>query len=145
MEFKLWIIENQLSRRNLQEIDRIELSEEFRETFAELATERQREAGEHYGEGHPKELHHICGEALEESDPHARQTDAKVAEKAQTSREKVRKVRKIRELVPELIDKVRCGEESINSARKFNPVMKFCSSVGVKKFRKFPANCGKNS
>jgi len=47
----LWIIHNQLARRNLSDLDRVALLEAKRPLLAKQARERQRAAGENYGRG----------------------------------------------------------------------------------------------
>lgn len=107
-EAKLWIIDNQFSRRNLPEVRRILLAERYREIEARHARERQGERTDLTSDTNVSEV----------ADEHATKTNTKIAEKAKSSREKVRKVRKVQEKAPDLLEKISEGEESIHSAYK---------------------------
>jgi protein gp37 len=55
-EAMVWIINNQLGRRNLTDFQRIELVLKKKDLLLGKGKEKQREAGKHYGEKHPQEV-----------------------------------------------------------------------------------------
>jgi len=55
-EVMVWIINNQLGRRNLTDFQRIELVLKKKDLLLGKGKEKQREAGKHYGEKHPQEV-----------------------------------------------------------------------------------------
>ena len=107
-EAKLWIIRNQLGRRNLQLIDKVTLEDRKRSILAEQAAKRNT--------GRPKKGDKkSCPVSRQEKRENS--TDYKIAKAAGTSEDTVRKVRAINESSDEkLKEQVRSGDVSINQA-----------------------------
>lgn len=114
-EAKLWIIDNQLGRRNLITYDRVLLVDKKRDVLAEVANEKMLS-----GKADPDKK--SCqGLSQTEKNKIDRQnkTDYKIADAAGTSEDTVRKVRNINQYgSPEIVEKVRNKEMSINQANK---------------------------
>lgn len=112
---KLWIIDNQIGRRNLNLYDRTNLEDQKRNILAEQAKKNiggDRKSAE-YRENHRHEILPMIGKAEDRSG----RTDYKIAKAAGTSEDTVRKVRAIRDSGDQkLINDVRSGETTINRA-----------------------------
>lgn len=112
-EAKLWIINNQLGKRNLIQYDKIRLEDQKRQILAEQAKKRQ---------GARNDLNidkKSCQRSEKEKNKIDRQnkTDYKIAKAAGTSEDTVRKVRTINEKgSPALVEDVRNGDLTINKA-----------------------------
>ena len=105
-EAKLWMIRNQLSRRNLPNFVRSELALKLKPVIAEIAKENQRMGAE------------MTNTGLEIS-PKAINTREEVAHAAGVSDNTIAKVEKIIESAPEEVKtQLRKGEMSINQAYK---------------------------
>ena len=110
---KLWIIDNQIGRRNLNLYDRTNLEDQKRHIIAEQAKKQQ---------GARNDLNidkKSCQSSEKEKNKIDRQnkTDYKIAKAAGTSEDTVRKVRAIRNSGDQkLINDVRSGETTINRA-----------------------------
>ena len=90
---KLWIIDNQIGRRNLNLYDRTNLEDQKRNILAEQAKKNiggDRKSAE-YRENHRHEILPMIGKAEDRSG----RTDYKIAKAAGTSEDTVRKVRAI--------------------------------------------------
>lgn len=107
-----WILENQLSRRNLSDVARYRIGEKLRERYAAEAKERQREHGG-TAPGKPKNTLPDSSKSVGPS-----HTDKRIAKDANLSRDKVQKLRKIEQAEPALLDAIDEGRESVNSAYK---------------------------
>jgi SAM-dependent methyltransferase len=107
---KEWMLTNQLGRRNLSEVDRIELH---------LAREDLRAVRR---PGRPKGSSKLTprGVNIEVAslNHHERSTDERVGKASGSSREKVRKHRRIKAVDPGLLDAIRDGKETYNSASR---------------------------
>jgi hypothetical protein len=106
---KLWIIRNQLGRRNLKKLDAIALkAEEDKLTAVEA---KQKIGGDKKSETYQKSLPLNQG-----NDKHQNSTNAKMAHDIGISEDTYRKGKKILESgTTELIEAVRSGEKSINA------------------------------
>ena len=116
-EVMLWIIDNQLARRNLPLPVRLELiitSQEIE--LRRQARERKQEAGELYHKGSPK-VTQMFVSPLEDKPKHRQDeaVDAIIARKAGTSRETVRKYRDVmKKATPEQKEKLASGKATVN-------------------------------
>jgi N6-adenosine-specific RNA methylase IME4 len=100
---KLWVVRNQLGRRNISDFVRTELALLAKPLIEERAREKQKG-----GQG---------GVLLSQNSDEAIRTDDALAREAGVSRDTVRKVERIKETAsPELMAAVRAGEVSINAA-----------------------------
>ena len=112
-EAKLWIINNQLGKRNLIQYDKIRLEDQKRQILAEQAKKRQ---------GARNDLNIDkkscqCSEKEKNKIDRQNKTDYKIAKAAGTSEDTVRKVRTINEKgTPALIEDVRNGGLTIHKA-----------------------------
>jgi hypothetical protein len=100
-EASIWIIQNQLGRRNLEDYQRIELAERLRQLLAQRAKEKQREGGR---------------EKVPQTFAQPGETRQAIADMAGVSRETVRKAEIImREADEPTKQALRAGERSIQS------------------------------
>ena len=110
-EAKLWIIENQLGRRNLPLFDTVTLNDQKRDILAKQAKEKQQS-----GKADPDKK--SCQGATQKEKnriDRKNKTDYKIAKLAGTSEDTVRKVRAINESNDEkLKEQIRSGDVSIN-------------------------------
>lgn len=105
----LWIVTNQLGRRNITDFVRGELALRAKPIIEARAKERQ-QATHFTDEGQPPTVRQISDA------PHIR-TDEVLATQAGISRDTIRKIEKIRETAaPEVLDAARSGAISINAA-----------------------------
>jgi len=101
---KIWMIENQLGKRNTTDFVRVALALKLKPLVEERARARMRA-----GQADPRQ----------NSDEGPVRTDEALARAARVSRDTVRKVEKIiGKATPEVIAQVRAGELSINAAAK---------------------------
>jgi len=110
----VWMLENQLGRRNLTEGQRYQLASSLAEIVAEQGKQNQREAGKQYGEGHPKE--ELClnlDKALEPID-----TLQFVADQTGISRAKAAQYRKVEKEAPDLFADVLDQKISVSKAHQ---------------------------
>ena len=121
---KLWIIDNQLGKRNLVPYDKVILQDKKRHILAEQAKEKRNEGNAKGGKSDKKS----CPTSQTRQEKRENSTDYKIAKAADTSEDTVRKVRAIRDSGNQkLIDDVRSGETTINGAyqqihpKKTNP------------------------
>ena len=110
----IWILKNQIGRRNLTVFQKTELALKFEPQIAAKALDNKQKAGERYGENHPKELCQNSDKALESID-----TKKEIAKIAEVSHDTVAKVKKINEKASEEVkENLRKGETSINAEYK---------------------------
>jgi len=108
-EVLLWIIDNQLGKRNLQSIDAILLNQKKGEIIQKMAKDNQVKAGKEYGKG-------IAVIQMDKTYFEPIHTQKEIAKLAGVGSGTVARVEQIQKKAPELIDKVRNGEMTINSA-----------------------------
>lgn len=99
---KIWIIENQLARRNLPALVRVELALKYKPLIAAKAKENQIRTTEN----------RVC----QISDKQEIDTKKELAKVAGVSHDTINKVERVLEKAPELREKILSGDESINSA-----------------------------
>jgi len=114
-DVKIWIIDNQLARRNLVPAARIELAIKKNDIkYQKEARERLIESGKQYHKGNSK-VTQTYGEPV----PHEQEVDAKIGKDAGVSRETVRKYRHIKKNANQKQQaKLLTGETSINETYK---------------------------
>lgn len=121
-EAKLWIMSNQLGRRNLSEVDRIILEDEKREILARQANKGGRPTAD--------KLDKISCQVIDPKEKHKAErqnkTDYKIAKAVGVSEDTVRKVRAINKSpdADRLKEQIRSGEISINQAHNIVQVAK---------------------
>ena len=112
-DVKIWMVNNQLGRRNLSEFVRGELVSYIRDILKSIGKEKLVEVGKKYGEGHKKE------EGLSIVDKGSHNTQKEIAEKLGWSTGKVAMFDIVKTKAPEEVkEKLRTGEVSINQAYK---------------------------
>ena len=118
-EAKLWIIDNQLGRRNLPTIDRVTLEDKKKGILAKRAEAKKISNLKQNVSSEDKKS---CPRQLQtRQEKRENSTDYKIAKSAGTSEDTVRKVRIINEkAAPEVIEQIRSGKKSINGA--FNEI-----------------------
>lgn len=105
----LWIVSNQLGRRNITDFVRGELALRAKPIIEARAKERQEASQSKPGEA--------IGYVRQKSDAPMGRTDTVLATQAGVSRDTIRKIEKITETAaPEVLASVRSGEISINAA-----------------------------
>lgn len=110
---KLWIIDNQLGKRNLVPYDKVILQDKKRHILAKQAKEKRIEGNAKGGKSDKKS----CPTSQTRQEKRENSTDYKIAKAADTSEDTVRKVRAIDNSGDkELIRQVREGETTINRA-----------------------------
>lgn len=110
---KLWIIGNQLGRRNIELFDRVSLEDLKKDILAEQARKKRIEGNSKGGKSDKKS----CPTSQTRQEKRENSTDYKIAKTAGTSEDTVRKVRAIRDSGDQkLINDVRSGETTINRA-----------------------------
>lgn len=109
-----WICNNQLGRRNLPLVDRVLLTDRKKDALSKIA--KGNIGGDRRSEAYRESSVRIHANDNNVEDRSGR-TDYKIAKEAGTSEDTVRKVRDIAKH-PELLEEVRSGERSINSAYK---------------------------
>lgn len=109
-EAKIFIINLQLGRRNLVEFVKIELMQKRKEILLKVGKEKQREAGKLYGENHKQEVLSII-------DKTSHNTREKLSKELKISSGKLAQAEiVIKKATPEVKQKLRAGEISINNA-----------------------------
>jgi site-specific DNA-methyltransferase (adenine-specific) len=102
-DVKVWMINNQFGRRNLQSYQRGVLALELKSVYSEIAKEKQIRK--------PQSVPQIFGEQKDKDN----ETNVKIANIANLSHETIRKVEKIEATAtPEIKEKLSTGELSIN-------------------------------
>ena len=116
---KIWIIENQFGRRNLDKYDRGVLALQLEDMYKAEAKRRQQESGRHHGRGQEK----VSQKSDEPISPI--RTDEQIAKLAGMSRDTIRKVKVIEneansgnETAIAARDAVKSGSKSIHKAFK---------------------------
>lgn len=111
----LWIVQNQLGRRNLYPAARVDLGMRIEPILAEQAKARQVAAGEQYGRGHEKVPPNLAEPF--EGDVNAGETITQAAEAVGMKRESYRKARVVLTQAPASIrDAFRANEISTHEA-----------------------------
>ena len=116
-EAKLWIINNQLGRRNLEKSDAIDLAEKRAEVTAQMAKEKQAEAGKTFGVGMPKK-DEIASVQMDKSYSEPINTREEIAKTAGVSTGTVARYQEVKKKAPELVPKIKSGEMTIGGAYK---------------------------
>lgn len=106
----VWIINNQLGRRNLTDFQRAELVTKKKDLLLEKGREKQREAGERYGEKHPREV-------LSFNDRTSHNTQHELAKEVGMSTGKFAQAEQlIKEAPEEMKQELRAGTKKIGEA-----------------------------
>lgn len=114
-EARIWILKNQLSRRNLSDTARIDLALLLKSEIQMKAQERKIEAGKETGKGHPK----VVQNSAQPNEIPTNKSRDEVAELAGVSHDTVTKYEKVKEKAePELLAAVQEGKVSLNAAAK---------------------------
>ena len=109
-EAKIFIINLQLGRRNLVEFVKIELMQKLKDILLKVGKEKHREAGKLYGENHKQEVLSII-------DKTSHNTREKLSKELKISSGKLAQAEiVIKKATPEVKQKLRAGEISINNA-----------------------------
>lgn len=115
----LWMIDNQLGKRNLQKYDAVILNDKKRSILSELAKKNKGgdRKSEKFKESVPKKSWDLISKKEQRKTSRENETDYKIAKAAGVSEDTVRKVRKIEaEATPQVKQAVRDGKLSINQA-----------------------------
>ena len=111
----VWIINNQLGKRNISKFDRITLEDKKKEILAKRAEEKKLSTLKQNAD--PEVKKSCPREKQTRKEKRQNSTDYKIAKAADTSEDTVRKVRKINELATDKTKQlVRDGKLSINEA-----------------------------
>lgn len=116
-EALVWIINNQLGRRNLNSVDAILLAKRKAVITEEEAKAKQVEAGKRFGAGLPKK-EEIASVQMDKSYSKPIDTRKEIAKSAGVSTGTVARFEEVQKKKPELIDKIRHGEMTIGGAYK---------------------------
>lgn len=116
-EAKLWIINNQLGRRNLEKSDAIDLAEKKAEVTAQMAKAKQSEAGKTFGVGMPKK-EEIASIQMDKTYSEPINTQKEIAKTAGVSTGTVARYQEVKKKAPELVPKIKSGELTIGGAYK---------------------------
>ncbi len=114
----LWIIRNQLSRRNLSLVDKVLIAQKGTAFLKEKARKKQSDGGKYKGgmkEAEPVEASDNIGKS---SDDQSISVRREISEITGLSEGTVGKIQKIEKECPDLLEAIRCGEISINKAYK---------------------------
>lgn len=114
-EAKLWIINNQLGRRNLNKADAIILAQKKSEVTAQAAKEKQKQAGGDKRSEEYKENASVKNDKTEKEPISTRKETAKLAGVSEGT---VAQFEQVQKKAPELIPKIRSGEMTIGGAYK---------------------------
>lgn len=111
----LWIINNQLGRRNLEKSDAIDLAEKKAEVTAKMAKENQRQAG---GDRRSEEYRENASVQMDKSDTAPINTREEIAKTAGVSTGTVARYQEVKKKAPEFVPKIKSGEMTIGGAYK---------------------------
>lgn len=111
----LWIINNQLGRRNLNKADAILLAQKRGEVIAEEAKAKQSAAG---GDKRSEAYKETASVKNDKSETAPIDTRKEVAKLAGVSTGTVAQFEQVQKKAPELVDKIRAGEMTIGGAYK---------------------------
>ncbi len=114
-EAKLWIINNQLGRRNLEASDAIDLAEKKNEVKAQIAKAKQSAAG---GDKRSDAYKENASVQMDKSDAAPINTREEIAKDAGVSTGTVARYQAVKKKAPELVPKIKSGELSIGGAYK---------------------------
>lgn len=113
-DVKIWMIRNQIGRRNLTDFQRTELALKLKPLLERKAKENQNFGLETSGKRHEGKVLQNSAKPIERIN-----TTEEIAKSAGVSRDTVQKVQKVlNKAEPEIIEKARSGEISINAAAK---------------------------
>ena len=107
----VWICDNQLGRRNLQLPDKILLSDKRTDALSKIAKDKMLS-----GKEDPNKKSWQGEGKTERQIRRENSTDYKIAKAAGTSEDTVRKSREINRKTPDAIQRIKNGDQSINSA-----------------------------
>ena len=113
----LWIINNQLGRRNLEKSDAIDLAEKKAEVTAQMAKAKQSEAGKTFGVGLPKK-EEIASVQMDKTYSEPINTREEIAKTAGVSTGTVARYQEVKKKAPEFVPKIKSGEMTIGGAYK---------------------------
>lgn len=113
----LWIINNQLGRRNLEKSDAIDLAEKKAEVTAQMAKAKQSEAGKTFGVGMPKK-DEIASVQMDKTYSKPINTREEIAKTAGVSTGTVARYQEVKKKAPELVPRIKRGEMTIGGAYK---------------------------
>lgn len=111
----LWIINNQLGRRNLEKSDAIDLAEKKAEVTARMAKAKQVEAGKKNIEAYNAGTSSIQMDKTSETPIN---TQKEIAKTAGVSTGTVARYQEVKKKAPELLPKIKSGEMTIGGAYK---------------------------
>lgn len=111
----LWIINNQLGRRNLNKADAITLGQRKAEITAQAAKEKQKKAG---GDKRSEEYRETASVKNDKTESAPISTRKEVARLAGVSEGTVAQFEQVQKKKPELVEKIRKGEMTIGGAYK---------------------------
>jgi len=106
-----------LHRRHLNAGQRAIVALKVRELLQPAAKERQREAGEKYGENHPKEVSLERGEALK-APAEQRKSTTQAAKAVGASRAAVERAARVERSAPDLLPQVQAGTMALDRAHR---------------------------
>lgn len=113
-EAKLWIINNQLGRRNLNKADAIILAQKKSEVTAHAAKEKQSQAGKEHGRG----MEDIASVKNDKTYSDPISTRKETAKLAGVSEGTVAQFEQVQKKKPEMVEQIRKGEITIGGAYK---------------------------
>lgn len=108
----LWIINNQLGRRNIEKSDAIDLAEKKAEVKAQMAKEKQRK---YHGNQYDKRTFDQMDESPKAEPINTRSEVAKIAGVSEGT---VARYQEVKKKAPELVPKIKSGEMTIGGAYK---------------------------
>ena len=111
----LWIINNQLGRRNLEKSDAIDLAEKKAEVTAQMAKAKQAEAGKKNIESYNAGTSSVQMDKTSETPINTRK---EIAKTAGVSTGTVARYQEVKKKAPELVPKIKSGEMTIGGAYK---------------------------
>lgn len=111
----LWIINNQLGRRNLEKSDAIDLAEKKAEVTAQMAKAKQSAAG---GDKRSEAYKETAFVQMDKSDSTPIHTREEIAKTAGVSTGTVARYQEVKKKAPELVQKIKSGEMTIGGAYK---------------------------
>ncbi len=109
----LWIINNQLGRRNLEKSDAIDLAEKRAEVTAQMAKAKQAEAG---GDRRSEVYKETASVQMDKTDSKPIDTRKEIAKLAGVSTGTVARYQEVKKKAPELVPKIKSGELTIGGA-----------------------------
>lgn len=114
-EALLWIINNQLGRRNLEKSDAIDLAEKKAEVTAQMAKAKQSAAG---GDRRSEAYKENASVQMDKTDSEPINTREEIAKTAGVSTGTVARYQEVKKKAPEFVPKIKSGEMTIGGAYK---------------------------